>query len=91
MSPKSAAPVTEAPPGQFYSTAALAALLCVSASKLNHDRVNDTKAIAAGRPSVGIPWIRLGAVVRYRSADVLAWLAANSTPCGVGAPVAVSK
>ena len=48
----------------LIDTVQAAALLGVSKSLLDHDRL---------RPSLGVPYIKLGAAVRYDPAAVLAW------------------
>lgn len=69
----------------LIDTQQAAKLLGVSKSLLDHDRL---------RPSLGVPYIRMGAAVRYDPQAVLAWARSRmvnppvSQPTPADAPVA---
>lgn len=65
-------------------TVKAAAIFCAcSASLLNSYRAADAKRLLRGEQLVGPAWVRVGYGIRYRVADLEAWLARTSVPFGV--------
>ena len=74
---------TVAIPPALLPTKSAAIFCACSPSLLDHLRVSDAKRLRRGAEIEGPAWVRVSFGIRYRVADLEAWLDRTSVVCGV--------